>query len=223
MVAILVILTVLVALGIDSLVLSYRTRHATRPEHAPVPMHAPEPPQGIFVDDAHAWLRITGDGRLRVGVDDFLSQALGPVQKVEVPEPGTTVERGDPLFKLTVNGRTVAIPSPASGEIVSANDRSLRDPATIHTDPYGAGWIVSLFTRNHQAAISPLLIGSEATRFLRSEFQRFADFLTPVGTSAAVPVMADGGLPGAGAAASLPADTWDKFVKEFVPAGPTKS
>ncbi len=52
--------------------------------------------------------------------------------------------------------------------------------------------------------------------YLRQEFQRLADFLTPVGTMAKVPVMADGGLPGQGAASNLPDAEWQEFQKQFV-------
>ena len=97
MVALLVILTIVLALAIDSFVLARQRRTASVEALQPiVAMKVPQPPQGVFLDTAHTWLRITSDGRLRVGIDDFLAEAVGQVDKVEVPAQGTTIERGSP-------------------------------------------------------------------------------------------------------------------------------
>ena len=219
MVALLVILTIVLALAVDSWVLARQRRTAAVEAPAPlVAMKVPQPPQGIFLDAAHTWLRITSDGRLRVGIDDFLAEAVGPIEKVEVPAQGTTIERGSPLFTLFVKGRRLVVPSPASGTVMSANDKALRDPSAVVRDPYGAGWVASLWTRDHHAAISPLRIGAAATHFLREELHRLADFMVPARVHATVPVMADGGLPGKGAAANLDDESWQTFAREFVNA-----
>ncbi len=219
MVALLVILTIVVALAIDSFVLARQRRTASVEALQPiVAMKLPQPPQGVFLDTAHTWLRITSDGRLRVGIDDFLAEAVGQVDKVEVPAQGATIERGSPLFTLTVKGRKLVIPSPASGTFMSANDKTQRDPSAVVRDPYGAGWIASIWTRDHHAAITPLRIGAAATHFLREELHRLADFMVPSGTIARVPVMADGGLPGKGSAASLDDRSWEAFSRQFVNA-----
>ena len=219
MVALLVILTIVVALAVDSWVLARERRTAAVPTQAPlVAMKVPQPPQGIFLDAAHTWLRITSDGRLRVGIDDFLAEAVGQVDRVEVPAQGTTIERGSPLFTLFVKGRKLVVPSPAAGTVMSANDKALRDPSAVVRDPYGAGWVASIWTRDHHAAISPLRIGAAATAFLREELHRLADFMVPARVHATVPVMADGGLPGKGAAANLDDESWQTFAREFVNA-----
>ena len=219
MVALLVILTIVLALAVDSWVLARERRTAAVPAPTPlVAMKVPQPPQGIFLDAAHTWLRITSDGRLRVGIDDFLAEAVGQVDRVEVPAQGTTIERGSPLFTLFVKGRKLVVPSPAAGTVMSANDKALRDPSAVVRDPYGAGWVASLWTRDHHAAISPLRIGAAATHFLREELHRLADFMVPTRVHATVPVMADGGLPGKGAAANLDDESWQTFAREFVNA-----
>ena len=217
MVALFVILTIVVALAVDSVVLARQRR--TAEVAAPLPivaMKVPQPPQGVFLDSAHTWLRITSDGRLRVGIDDFLAEAVGQVDKVEVPAQGTTIERGSPLFTLFVKGRRLVIPSPASGTVMSANDKALRDPSAVVKDPYGAGWVASIWTRDHHAAISPLRIGAAATHFLRDELHRLADFMVPSQTMGRVPGMADGGRPGQGAASSLDDQAWESFSRQFV-------
>jgi glycine cleavage system H protein len=217
MTAILVILTILVAVGVDILVMKLRRGGA--PALAAVPQVAmlhPRPPQGIFLDPSHSWVRITADGSLRVGIDDFLAEALGEVEAVEVPPRGAHVKRGDPLLKLQVKGRVLVVPAPATGEVMAANEHVVEQPWTATRDPYGVGWMVALWTRDHHEAIKPLRIGSAAGAFLRQEMQRLADFLTPAGTLATVPLLADGGVPRKGVVAILDDARLMAFQQEFL-------
>ncbi|MBZ5587095.1 MAG: hypothetical protein LAO05_00885 [Acidobacteriia bacterium] len=217
MTAILVILTILAFIGIDAIVMAFRRRRAAVPAALPVsPMLEPRPPQGIFLDPRHAWVRITTDGTLRVGIDDFLSEALGEVEAVEAPPRGTQVKRGDPLLRLRTGGRSLVVSAPAPGEVVAVNEHAVTQPWTVARDPYGVGWVVALWTRDHHEAIKPLRIGSAATAFLRQEMQRLADFLTPTGTLATVPLLADGGVPRKGALPAVDDDRWETFQKEFL-------
>ena len=217
MTAILVIATIVVLLTIDALVLAARRRRAPVTAVAPIrPMLEPRPPQGIFVDRAHSWVRITTEGTLRVGIDDFLAEAIGEIESVKTPARGTQVKRGEPLLRLLVKGKELVVPAPASGEVVSVNDLVLAEPWAISRDPYGVGWVVSLWTRDHHEAIGPLRIGSAAAAFLRQEVQRLADFLTPINSPLAAPVLADGGMPGKGVVGTLDQERWTAFQNEFV-------
>jgi glycine cleavage system H protein len=221
MTAILVILTILIAVGIDAVLMAVRRHRA--PVRVGVALQAmlePRPPQGIFLDSSHAWLRITTDGTLRVGVDDFLTEAIGEVEAVNPAPRGAQVKRGDPLIKLTVAGRELVIPAPAAGEVVSVNTAAVKEPWSVSRDPYGVGWVVGLWTRDHHEAIRPLRIGSAAGAFLRQEMQRLADFLTQTHAPATAPVLADGGLPGKGAVAALDEQHWSAFQTEFLATSP---
>ncbi|MFI5143257.1 MAG: glycine cleavage system protein H [Thermoanaerobaculales bacterium] len=217
MTAILVVLTILMAVAVDVVLTKLRSRHAPAGQEMPVEaMLQPRPPQGIFLDPAHSWVRITTDGALRVGIDDFLAEALGEPEAVEAPSRGTQVKRGDPLLRLRVKGRTLVVRAPAGGEVIAVNEHVAEKPWIVARDPYGVGWVVALWTRDHHEAIRPLRIGSAAGAFLRHELQRFADFLTPAGTPATVPLLADGGVPRKGVVATLDEARLDAFQREFL-------
>jgi glycine cleavage system H protein len=224
MTAILVILTILVFIGVDAVVMALKRRHAPVPMMAPVvAMLEPRPPQGIFLDPHHSWVRITGDGTLRVGIDDFLAEAVGDVEGVEAPPRGAQIKRGDALLRLRVKGKTLVVPAPASGEVVAVNDHVTAQPWTVSRDPYGVGWVVALWSRDQHEAIKPLRIGSAAAAFLRTEMQRLADFLTPAGTPATVPLLADGGIPCKGAVSVLDETRWNAFQHEFLSPSPEEA
>jgi hypothetical protein len=96
------------------------------------------------------------------------------------------------------------------------NDHVAAQPWTVNRDPYGVGWVVALWTRDHHDAIKPLRIGTAAAAFLRTELQRLADFLTPTGTPATVPLLADGGIPRRGVLATAGDEQWVAFQREFL-------
>jgi glycine cleavage system H protein len=217
MAALLVILTIVVAVAVDALVLARRRKRQVVVPEPISAMREPWSPHGVFLDRAHTWLRIGADGSLRVGIDGLLADALGEVERVELPEKGTRVERGEPLLTVHVKGRTLTVPAPASGEVLGSNPNLRAHPSSMVRDPYGIGWAVSLWARDHQEAIRPLRIGSAATAFLRAELQRLVDFLT-AGKAApeALTVLADGGMPFKGIAARLEDTRWQEFQTEFV-------
>lgn len=220
MTAVLVILTIVIAVGLDVALMAYRRRHGVAPAVlAPHAMLEPRPPQGVFLDPGHTWVRITTEGTLRIGLDEFLVEALGGVDAVRVPSRGTRVRRGDPLITVRVGGRELVVPAPANGEVMTTNERVMTSPYLLARDPYGVGWVVGLWTPDHQEAIRPLRIGAAAVGFLRAEMRRLVDFLNGVTPSAGAPVLADGGLPMNGAIRSLDADGWQAFQHEFLTAG----
>lgn len=218
MTAILVVLTVLVAVGADLVVMAVRRRRGAALVPSGLrPMLEPRPPQGVFLDPAHAWLRINTDGTLRIGIDDFLTEALGEIESVTLPPRGAQVRRGDPLIRLRVKGHELVVPAPAAGEVMAQNAFVLNEPWTVARDPYGAGWMVALWTRDHHEAIRPLRIGAAAGAFLRQEVQRLADFLG--GGPATAPVLADGGVPGRGSVSALDETRLAAFQSEFLGTG----
>ncbi len=219
MAALLVVLTIVVAVAIDILIVSVRRRRGLVEVSPATAMHEPRVPPGLFLDRAHSWARIAADGSLRIGIDDLLAEVIGDVEGVEVPEKGAQVERGAPLFTLKLKDRELTVPAPAGGEVVAVNPHVLAQPWSVARDPYGVGWVAALWVRDHQEAIRPLRIGTSATAFLRNEFQRFVDFLTRTATPAAAAVLADGGVPFRGVGARLTDDQWDAFRSEFVETG----
>ena len=218
MTALLVVLTIIIAVAVDVLVVARRQRRAhIQVVEEVVPMTDPRVPQGIFLDRTHGWARITAEGTLRVGIDDLLAQAVGSVDGVEMPARGARIKRGDPLVTLKVRGRSLVVPSPVEGEVVSLNDQVVERPWLVTRDPYGIGWTVGLWARDLKEAIRPLRIGSGATAFLRDEMHRLMDFLSmPSHRPDAVPVLADGGVPRRGALSTLDEAGWDAFQNEFM-------
>jgi len=82
-------------------------------------------PLGVFLHPGHSWAGLNISGEMRLGVDELLTQALGGVDRVDLPEVGTRVERGKPITTLWRKGRALPVISPVSGTVVDVN-RSLK-------------------------------------------------------------------------------------------------
>lgn len=187
---------------------------ATPEPSAPPAMRPPRPPFGSFIDTGHSWLRLMPNGTLRIGIDDFLAEALGSVDGVQLPTPGQTIERGAPLITLRLGDEQLVVRSPISGEVMQHNPTAQQSPKTITADPYGLGWLVALRTQDHKEAIKPLHVGNGAIGFLRRELARLGDYF--VSRAAEAPLLADGGLPLRGAVGQLDKDGLESFTTTFL-------
>jgi len=191
-------------------------RHETVGGESPLPFSEIHLPKGLFIDQHHSWARLTESGELRLGADEFLTEALGGADRVELPEAGAEIHRGEAMATIWRAGRKIEIPSPVNGTVVSTNDGVEKHPLALTEDPYGSGWLATVWPIEHTEALKQLKLGEPAVQWLRSEVQRFTEFLarrtTPQLVGATLP---DGARPVIGAAMALPEDSWEKFQKEF--------
>ncbi len=218
MVAILVILTVVAFVAIDALRVwrkarSLHTAGAAEPVHAFAGVRVP---RGLFLDNAHGWVRLTESGELKVGLDELLTQALGGADRVDLPEPGTQVRKGQKLATIWRLGHKLDVIAPVSGRIVATNDTVEYRPDVIGADPYGSGWLARIWPADQSDALHGLRVGERAAAWLEGEIQRFAEFLSrhtsPELVGATLP---DGAHPVIGAALTLDEDSWKAFEHEF--------
>ncbi len=212
MVAIFVVLFIVAAMTIDALV--------RRREPAPalavrreIPL-----PAGLFLDTGHTWTALEPSGRIRVGADDLVRAAIGHADKVELPQPGAEVQKGQPLFTLVSGERRAVVASPVDGVVRSVNPALAENGATLARDPYRRGWICALSPKNLGASLRNLKVAEEAGEWLRKERERFDEFAASQAWRSAVPgtAMADGGKPADGFLNSLDDEAWAAFGREFL-------
>jgi len=217
MAAIIVLVSLFFFLSIEAIGLALKRRRNEAPEPSPVrAFPAVHLPQGLFLGEGHSWARLTETGELRVGADEFLAEALGGADRIELPSVGSRVRRGEPLATITRLGRTLVVPAPVDGTVVATNDTVDRVPAAIEADPYGSGWLASVWPVEHAEALQELRVGQRAVKWLEREIQRFTEFLarrtSPELVGATLP---DGARPVIGAALALDDEAWTEFQREF--------
>lgn len=217
MTAILVILLVVSLFAIDALKLYLKRRNGLAPEAEPIrTFSAIRFPKGLFLGNNHSWARLTELGELKVGMDELLTQALGDVDGVDVMPVGTRLNKGEPLAVITRLGHKFQVTSPVDGTVVAANDNAENNPHVVNEDPYGQGWLATVWPVEHNEALRDMKVGDRAATWLGREVQRFTDFLTVRTNPELVgAIAADGAHPVVGAACSLDAEGWRLFEAEF--------
>jgi glycine cleavage system H protein len=100
-------------------------------------------PDDLRYTDKHEWVT-TGGATVRVGITDFAQDALGDIVFVQLPEPGSTVEAGQPLGEVESTKSVSDIYAPVSGTVVARNEQLTDQPELINTDPYGSGWMIEI-------------------------------------------------------------------------------
>ncbi len=168
--------------------------------------------RGAYYAPNHTWLAARGPGELSVGLDDLARRILPSATAVELPRPGLTCHRGDPIAVVRAGRHVVHIGAPVDGRVVHVNRRVRRDPELVRREPYGAGWLFTLAPDD--AAYMRYPHGGEAETWLRSERMRLSRFVEgELGLAAA-----DGGEVPAPGPATLGEEGWKRVVHAFLHA-----
>jgi glycine cleavage system H protein len=106
-----------------------------------------EVPDDLKYTAEHEWARVESDGgttKVRVGITDYAQAALGDVVYVNLPQVGSSVERGAAFGEVESTKSVSDLFAPLSGTVVARNDELDQQPDLINSDPYGQGWIVEI-------------------------------------------------------------------------------
>jgi len=100
-------------------------------------------PKNLRYTKDHEWARRDGAGVV-VGITAHAQEALGDVVFVELPKVGDAVTAGSPFGVVESTKAVSELFAPISGKVTRVNSTLTDEPATLNSDPYGAGWIVEI-------------------------------------------------------------------------------
>lgn len=101
----------------------------------------------VKYSDDHEWVRVEGDVGT-VGITNFAKEQLGDVVYIEVPEVGTSVEKGGEVAVVESVKAASELYAPIDGEVVESNEGLADDPAPVNDDPEGEGWFFKIKIAN---------------------------------------------------------------------------
>ena len=93
-------------------------------------------PEGVWAKEEN--------GRVRIGLSDFVQQRSGDVAFVEIKPAGTVMAAGEELAVIETIKVNITYASPVNGKIVEVNPAMNDAPEAINQDPYGAGWLAMM-------------------------------------------------------------------------------
>ena len=142
----------------------------------------------------HLWLDVGEDGTCHVGIDAFLSRAIGPVDSIGYVWLNG---RHRPAAVLTVGGMDLEVVFPNPLLLTNCNLYLRANPSRLTTDPYTAGWLFEGTPLPETA--ENLLHGPSAHDWMEQEQRRMNEYLQ-MQISPEHRLAADGGLftPGLG-------------------------
>ena len=103
------------------------------------------------------WLESEGNGRVRIGLTDYLQQLNGDVAFAHVKPAGTKLAAGDEIAELETIKANVSLFSPVGGMVVEVNPDLDLSPEVINQEPYGKGWLAVIEATDWQADRAKLL------------------------------------------------------------------
>ncbi len=218
MVALLVVLTFLVAVLIDHLLnrqpvllAEEHRRDEARPRLVPAVVAGFEVPDHLRYHPGHTWAVAESTDRVRVGVDDFAAKLAGNVTKIDIPERGQWIRQGQKIISMHREGRELELVSPIEGTVVDINDAALKDPQIARKDPYGEGWLIAVNAPDAKTNFRNLLGGSTARKWMDDAAAKLRAYIaTPAGALAQ-----DGGMAFDDLLQTLPKNEWEKIEKEL--------
>lgn len=91
----------------------------------------------------HEWIRVEGDLAV-IGITDYAAEKLGDVVFVDLPAVGAALSASTVVGEIESTKSVGELFAPLDGEVVEANDAVIDDPSLVNSDPFGAGWLVSV-------------------------------------------------------------------------------
>jgi len=174
-------------------------------------------PEGVYFSPTHSWAHMQANGDAKVGIDGFLSGLTGVLSEITLPNKGDTIRQGDPLFRISHEGKQLTISAPVSGTIKKINRIALENLGIVHRDPYAAGWLVKLEPSNWELETRRLYRGERTVVWLRSEIARIRDFFAhsfaPPNAERGLALLQEGGEIAEGALAFAGKGLWGSFQK----------
>ena len=100
-------------------------------------------PAELRYADSHEYAG-PADAGMKVGISAFAVDHLGDIVFVELPEPGTSLEKGSSFGTVESVKAVEEMYAPISGTVVACNQAVIDSPELLQQDPYGAGWLLQV-------------------------------------------------------------------------------
>jgi glycine cleavage system H protein len=100
-------------------------------------------PEDVRYTDDHEWAKDNG-GTIRIGISDYAQDQLGDIVFVELPEVGSTFEKGDEFGTVESVKAVSELYMPMGGEVTAVNEALADEPERVNSDPYKSGWMMDI-------------------------------------------------------------------------------
>ena len=100
-------------------------------------------PEGILCTKTHEYV-LHEEDICTVGITDYAVEQLGDIVFVELPEVGTSFEKGESFGAIESVKAASEVYAPISGEVIEINEALLEKPELVNEDSYAQGWLIKI-------------------------------------------------------------------------------
>ncbi|MBM2839852.1 MAG: glycine cleavage H-protein [Bacteroidetes bacterium] len=164
-------MSLILALTVATIIILIRLMYKEAPKENPKAVLVKR-----YVHPGHTWMKLTQEGDVVVGVDEFGQSVIGSIDDVKLPRMLRRVRQGEIGWTVKHGHRVVPMRSPVSGRVIEKNEMVLNNPSLVNSSPYGDGWLFKVRPRKVQFQLSNLFTGRAATQWQdieRAELARF--------------------------------------------------
>jgi glycine cleavage system H protein len=100
-------------------------------------------PDNIRYTDDHEWAKADG-GTVRIGISDYAQDQLGDIVFVELPEVGSSFDKGAEFGTVESVKAVSELYMPMGGKVTAVNEALADEPERVNNDPYDSGWMIEI-------------------------------------------------------------------------------
>jgi len=100
-------------------------------------------PNDILCTKSHEYI-LAENNEAKVGITDFAVDQLGDVVFVELPEVGTSFNKGESFGTIESVKAASEIYMPIGGKVIEINESLTTQPEFINEDCYDKGWLIKI-------------------------------------------------------------------------------
>ena len=100
-------------------------------------------PEDVRYTEDHEWAKKDGDV-VRMGISDYAQDQLGDIVFVELPEVGSSFDKGEEFGTVESVKAVSELYMPIGGEVTAINEALADEPERVNSDPYNGGWMIEI-------------------------------------------------------------------------------
>ena len=100
-------------------------------------------PDDVRYTDDHEWAKQEGEN-VKVGITDYAQDQLGDIVFVELPEVGSSFDKGEEFGTLESVKAVSELYMPIGGEIAEINEALADTPELLNSEPYTGDWMIAI-------------------------------------------------------------------------------
>lgn len=170
-----------------------------------------------FYSHCHAWAQVEEKAFVRIGIDDFGQNILGPIEKICLPLKDEKI--GKKSIRVKARNQIIPLNPPIDGYVEEVNEDIINQPQLANKSPYEKGWLVLLRPTRLVRNLKKLFYGAAAIQWFDVEMYRLAALITAeinrkVDKQLGM-TLPDGGLPDFDILKELPINITKKVMEQF--------